>query len=194
LTLRRGFKTEAERIAADLRSDLGFEEKDALDPVDVAKRRGIEVVSADALVPRSRLEQLDALQPGCFSACTFKPSPRRTVIVYNPLNAKTRMKSDVAHELAHVLLDHRLSRLERLGDATFFVCEAAQEEEANWLAGCLLLPRALLLDLVKKGFDHDRIAERCGVSPQLALWRVNVTGVQRQSAHSLSRSARRSRR
>lgn len=180
VTLRRGFKAEAERIAAELRRDLRLGESAPIDPRGAAARRGVEVRSADTLIPRSRFEELEALQAGCFSACTLRPSPERIVIVFNPLNARTRQKSDIAHELAHLLLNHRLSRLEHLGGTPFLLCDATQEEEANWLAGSLLLPRALLLDAVRSGKGAATIARECAVSEQLAQWRINVTAVRRQ--------------
>ena len=102
------------------------------------------------------------------------------VVVYNPLSAKSRRRSDLAHELVHILLDHELSRLERLGDVTFFSCDVTQEEEAGWLSGCLLLPRALLLEEVRKGASAEEIAKKCGVSEKMAQYRLNVTGVLRQ--------------
>ena len=88
--------------------------------------------------------------------------------------------SALYNELAHILLDHELSRLERLGDVTFFSCDAIQEEEAGWLSGCLLLPRALLLAEVKRGASTKEIAKECGVSEEMAQFRLNVTGVLRQ--------------
>ena len=84
------------------------------------------------------------------------------VVVYNPLSAKSRRRSDLAHELAHTLLDHELSRVERLGDVTFLSCDPTQEEEAAWLSGCLLLPRALLLAEVRRGSGAAEIAKKCG--------------------------------
>lgn len=175
-----------------MRRGLQLDETEPIDPRKAAAHRGIEVRSADTLLPRSRLQELDRIQPGCFSACTFRPTADRVVIVFNPLNAKTRQKSDVAHELAHVLLDHRLSRLERLGDTSFLLCDAAQEEEANWLTGCLLLPRAFLLDAARRGMSPASIAGECGVSEQLAQWRVNVTGVRRQAGRPRAARAQRS--
>ena len=188
--LRRGFKAEAERVAGDLRSTLGLGESAPIDPKEAASSLDISVFSADELVPRERLQELDALQPGCFSACTFSMSPTRTVIVYNPLSGQTRRRSDIAHELSHIVLNHQLSNVEQLGDTPFLVCDATQEEEANWLGGCLLLPRRFLLESVRRGDDISSIAQTCGVSEQLARWRVNVTGVKRQLGHSGTRGRR----
>ena len=188
--LRRGFKAEAERISADLRNTIDVSGSGSIDPVEAATSFDVSVVSADDLLPRRRLEELDALQPGCFSACTFTLSPNRTVIVYNPLSALTRRRSDIAHELSHIMLNHRLSIVEHLGETPFLVCDATQEEEANWLSGCLLLPRHYLLESLRHGDDITTIANNCGVSEQFARWRVNVTGVKRQLGRSPIRKRR----
>ena len=180
MALRRGFKSEAERIARGVRSEMGLNAAKSVAPEDLASLLGIEVRAGDELVPRERFRELERIQPESFSACTLRPSPERVVVVYNPLSARSRRSSDLAHELAHILLDHELSRLERLGDVTFFSCDAMQEEEAGWLSGCLLLPRALLLAEVRRGTSAKEIAKKCGISEQMAQYRLNVTGVLRQ--------------
>ena len=182
MALRRGFKSEAERIAQGVRSQLGMSAAQMVTPEDLADLLGVEVRSGDELISRKRFEELDDIQVGSFSACTFRPSNGRVVVVYNPISAPTRQRSDLAHELAHILLDHDLSRIEKLGGITFITCDATQEEEAAWLSGCLLLPRDLLLREVRRGSSVSEIARKCGVSETLARYRVNVTGVARQNA------------
>ena len=117
---------------------------DCMDAVDLAKHVGCVVRSADALVDIARLKELKRIQDDAFFACTFKLPGDRHAIVFNPLMPDTRRNSDVAHEVAHIVLDHRLSRLERLGNVAFLSCDKQQEEEAAWLSGCLLLPRFAL--------------------------------------------------
>ena len=151
MTLRRGFKSEAERIAKRVRTGLGLSDVDPVAPELIAEFLGIEVRAGDELLPRERFEYLEDIQPGSFSACTLQPAPDRVVVVHNPVSPKARQKSDVAHELAHTLLGHELSSVQRLGDLTFLSCDPVQEEEAAWLSGCLLLPRALLLAEVRRG-------------------------------------------
>ena len=180
MALRRGFKSEAERIARGVRSEMGLNAAKSVAPEDLASLLGIEVRAGDELVPRERFRELERIQPDSFSACTLRPSPERVVVVYNPLSTRARRSSDLAHELAHILLDHELSRLERLGDVTFFSCDAIQEEEAGWLSGCLLLPRALLLAEIQRGASAKEIAKKCGLSEPMAQYRLNVTGVLRQ--------------
>ena len=181
MALRRGFKSEAERIAQRVRTELGIGAARPVAPEVLAELIGIEVRAGDELIPRERFEELENIQPDSFSACTLRPSPDRVVVVYNPLSGGPRRRSDVAHELAHALLDHELSRVERLGDVTFLSCDPTQEEEAAWLSGCLLLPRALLLVEVRKGSGAKDIAKECGVSEGMAQYRLDVTGVLRQN-------------
>ena len=188
MALRRGFKSEAERIARQVRADLGMSAAQSVTPEMLAELLGIEVRAGDDLIPRERFVDLEQVQPGAFSACTFRPSPDRVVVVYNPLSAETRRRSDLAHELAHTLLDHELSRIEKLGDVTFLSCDAIQEEEAAWLSGCLLLPRALLVAEVRRGSSAREIARKCGVSERMAQYRLNVTGAVRQNQALLKKN------
>ena len=188
MALQRGFKSEAERIARQVQADLGMRPDQSVSPRALAELLGVDIRAGDELIPRKRFDELEKMQPGAFSACTFKPSPDRLVVVYNPLSWKTRQTSDLAHELSHILLGHELSRIERLGEITFLSCDAAQEQEAAWLSGCLLLPRAFLLVSTRKGLNASSIARLCGVSQELAQYRLNVTGVVRQNEARLRRS------
>ena len=101
----------------------------------------------------------------------------RTVIVCNPLSELGRTNSDIAHEIAHVLLDHEIREIQQLAGHTFFTCNPEQEEEANWLAGCLLLPRPLLLREAYANSNVDLIAEKHQVSVPMARYRLNTSGV-----------------
>ena len=188
MALRRGFKSEAERIAKQVQADLGLSISESVEPKLIAELLGIEVRAGDDLIPRERFEELGDIQPDTFSACTLRPSPDRTVVVHNPLSPKTRRKSDIAHELAHTLLDHELSRVQRLGDVTFLSCDPVQEEEAAWLSGCLLLPRALLLAEIQRGAGARDIARKHGVSERMAQYRLDVTGVERQNQASIKKN------
>ena len=145
MALRRGFKSEAERIATQAQADLGLNPSEQVEPFALAQLLGVDVRAGDELVPRERFVRLNHLQPGAFSACTFRPSPSQLIVVYNPLSSRARRNSDLAHELSHVLLDHELGRVEKLGDLTFLTCDPAQEDEAAWLSGCLLLPPRIVV-------------------------------------------------
>ena len=185
--MRRGFKAEAERIAARTREDMGKAADVALDPYELAAHLGIATRPADELVDRDKLERLAELQPDAWSAATFKKTSGDLVIVINPLSTLGRCNSDLAHELAHILLGHKTAKVERLGALAFFTCDAVQEEEANWLAGCILLPRPVLLKAAREGWSPDKLADHCNVSVPMARFRLNTSGVLIQIGHEKRR-------
>jgi len=177
--MRRGFKTEAERTALDIRAAMGKRPTDPLDALELARHLGADVRPADELTTRAKLEALEALQPGAFSACTFTLNGHH-VIVYSPLASLPRTQSDIAHEAAHILLQHTVNKVHKIGDVAFFTCDPDEEQEANWQAGCLLLPRPLLLAAVRRRMSPADIANTHGVSDQMAAFRLRATGVERQ--------------
>ncbi|MHB1887389.1 MAG: ImmA/IrrE family metallo-endopeptidase [Acidimicrobiales bacterium] len=189
--MRRGFKTHAERLATDIRQRLHCGDDEPAPLADVAKELDVDIVSADMLVDLSRLEELQALQPDAFSAATFRRPSGSRVVVYNPLHAEGRTRSNQAHELAHVLLDHDVRTIERVGTLKFLTCDVEQEEEADWLAGCLLLPRSLLLKAAYRGMGAAEIAEAYQTSEPMARFRLNTSGVLVQIGRARAAKARR---
>lgn len=182
--MRRGFKAEAERRAAEIRDRLDLRDDAPLDLEAVAELMGIELHAADELVPRDDLEALEAEQPYAFSAATFQIGHSRIAIVFNPLHSSGRIKRSIGHELAHRILSHRLASIQRVGDVPFISCDARQEKEANWLSGCLLLSRPLLLSEAYAGADKASLAEKYSVTEDFAGWRLNVSGVNAQVRRS----------
>ena len=186
--MRRGFKAQAERLAEETRSDMGIRPSDGLDAVALATHAGANVIRADKLTSHSKLKALEALQPGAFSACTFQVRGR-SIIVYSPLASFGRTQSDIAHEVSHILLGHDLQTVQQLDGLSFFTCDPDEEQEANWLASCLLLPRTLILQAVRRGLSAVEIAQKHGVSQPMAEFRIRATGVLRQ-VQSTHRSRR----
>jgi Zn-dependent peptidase ImmA (M78 family) len=111
------------------------------------------------------------------------------VIVYYPLRSLERRNSDIAHEFSHLLLGHELTEIREVAGVPFRTCRSDQEEEATNLGGTLLLPRPTLVRAVSRGMTTDEIARRFGVSREMAQFRINVTGVNRQVDTSRRRSA-----
>lgn len=175
--MRRGFKTEAERHAAAIRERLGCSENDSVPLDGLAEDLGVRMVAADKLVPLAQLRELQQLQADAFSAATFRLSDGRRVVVYNPLHLPGRTRSNQAHELAHISLGHTLRTVEKVGELSFVTCDLEQEEEADWLGGCLLLPRPLLLRAAYQGKTPAQIADEYGTSEPMARFRLNASGV-----------------
>jgi Zn-dependent peptidase ImmA (M78 family) len=187
MTLRRGFRAETERTAARLRADLGLQPSDPLPLDEAAQLRGIKVVSATRLVDAERLAELERIQAFAFSACTFDINGS-CVIVFNPLRSEPRRRSDVAHELSHLLLGHELTEIREVAGVPFRTCRADQEQEATNLGGTLLLPRPLLMRAVARGMGPGDVAAEYEVTAEMARFRLNTTGVARQIARARSRA------
>jgi Zn-dependent peptidase ImmA (M78 family) len=160
---------------------MGLRPDAPLDIRDLVRHLNVEIIRADSLVDRARLEELERVQPGAFSAATFHLPDGRTVSVCNPCNDPARTNSDIGHELAHILLDHDVREIQQLAGHTFLTCNPEQEEEATWLAGCLLLPRPLLLREAIAGSSPDSLAARYQVSATMARFRLNTSGVLLQA-------------
>ena len=86
------------------------------------------------------------------------------------------------HEWAHIELRHRPNRADRSVGGLLLLSDypAEIEEEADWLAGCILAPREGLLALCAKGMSVIEVAQHFGISQQMAKWRIGKTGVMRQ--------------
>ena len=179
MTLPRGFKARAEREAVRLRQEMGRAAADPVLVTDLAEHLGVKIISAERLVDRARLEEIERLQTFAFSAATFDVRGQ-PVIVTNPLRTAGRRASDGAHELAHVLLKHELSELRELDGVLFRTCKPDEEEQATTFGGTLLLPRPLLMQAALRGSTPAEIAEACGVTVEMARYRFNTTGVARQ--------------
>lgn len=181
MTLRRGFKAEAERDAARVRKELGLAPHDRLDPRDLARHLGVAVVDASDLVGIEELEELERLQSFAFSAATFEIEDR-SIVVVSPLRTVGRQNSDIAHELAHVMLSHNLSEIREVDGMPFRTCKPDEEEEATVFGGTLLLPRPLLLSAARRQATIEEISQQYDVTIEMARFRYNSTGVARQLA------------
>jgi uncharacterized protein DUF955 len=178
--LRRGFKSEAERTAELVRRDLGLGLLDRLDCFALAEAWGIPVVSLGELredgASEASIRRLLSPEAG-FSATTIVVGPRR-LIVYNPRQEPGRKANSLAHELAHVILEHEAAPAIGVGGCRHW--DGGQEAEADWLGGALLVPRAGALTWMLERDDIDAGASNFGVSLALFRWRINHTGVVRQ--------------
>jgi Zn-dependent peptidase ImmA (M78 family) len=107
-----------------------------------------------------------------------RSSSARGLIVYNPRDEPGRKANSLAHELAHVILEHEPAPAIGLGGCRHW--DGRQEAEADWLGSALLVPRASALAWMLEHDDVDAGARNFGVSVELFRWRVNHTGVVRQ--------------
>lgn len=190
----RGFRTRSENIAEQVRRDIGLLPTEPLSLDQVAATIGVRLITPSNVRGMSR-ESLDVLlhrESDAWSAVTVSCG-FVDVVVYNPTSSAARTSSDVAHEIAHLLLAHEPSTLSFVQDGTWTIrsYNQGQEDEAAWLGGCLLLPRVALLDLASRGVGDPEACAQYGVSQALLRYRRNITGVARQQASRAVRPPRR---
>lgn len=188
--LERGFKTWSEKTSLTFRKDLNLSADSALDPRALAVKMGVLVWTAEFVAEHGNLaqEHLDQLikhDSGSWSAVTLVLSTR-TLVIINSTHAKVRQNSDIMHELAHLVLEHKPSRVDITPDGHMVLdnYDRKQEEEANWLAGSLLVPRDPLVAMVRRKAPSEKIAQHFAVSGKMLQWRRQVTGVDAQLARA----------
>jgi len=181
MTLPRGFKANAERVAVQVRGELCVDLEAPLDIYAVAPIVGAIIVKGEDLIGRDPFEELESHQVGVFSAATFDIDDRH-IIVTNPLASEARRRSDVAHEIGHLFLKHELTEIREVGGVPFRTCRPDEEEQATTFGGTLLLPRPTLLGAVRRGITSpEELANIHNVSQQMARFRLYSTGVLKQA-------------
>jgi Zn-dependent peptidase ImmA (M78 family) len=180
---RRGFKTWAEEISLRVRSKLKLPDAAPLDPLQLAELLSVLVLPLNELrdMPEDCRRRLINDHSENWSAITVA-NGNHHLIVINAAHAATRRNSDLAHELAHVILGHEPSMMFASPGSgiTLRTHNKEQEDEANWLAGCLLLPRDALLSIRRRRLADEEACQEYGVSLAMLRFRLNASGVDIQ--------------
>lgn len=186
-TLERGFKSWAERTASAVRAELKVESTAPLDPSRLSEHLGVTLLRPQDIqgLPEEIVVQLLERDPWGWSAATLELNGTITVI-FNPRKSAGRQASDIVHELAHLILGHDPAKVVfsqdgQLATRTF---DQKQEDEANWLAWALLLPREALMSAVRSRMVSAQIAATYGVTETLVNFRLKMTGVKAQLRRS----------
>jgi hypothetical protein len=179
----RGFKAWAERTSLSLRKDLGLTPSAPFDAYALAKYLDIQVLTPRQVpgLSQAAVNQLLVNDPWGWSAATLAIDGY-SLIVYNPQHSKGRQASDLAHESAHLILDHKPAMLimSQDGEMVIRTYNQQQEDEANWLAGCMLLPREALWSIRRRQLSDEQACSEFGVSPAMLRFRLNTSGVNMQ--------------
>lgn len=181
--MRRGFKAEAERIATYQWQLLGLSSSEPLLARKLAKHHQVLVATPEGIpgMTIGHICQLLQIDERGWSALTIF-GQSQSAIVHNPRHDKGRQETNLAHEIAHILCKHQPTQLINVLNLPFILrtYDTEQEQEADWLAGCLKLPRKALLWAVQRGMKDDTIANHFRASLQLVQYRRRITGVDKQ--------------
>lgn len=190
--MQRGFKSQCESTATAVRAEMGLQPHERLDARDLASHLEIPLHPLSSLNGDNGVAEAIGHVMGnsaVLSAMTIFPDwplPLR-VVIFNDSNSDARQNSDVAHELSHGLLMHepRCAIMNGCRDYS-----RSEEDEAAWLSGCLLVPRAAAVAIAMAGTPMGVAAIEYGVSTQMMTFRVNSTGARRQAQATRSRRGR----
>jgi Zn-dependent peptidase ImmA (M78 family) len=182
MSLRRGFKKEANSYAREFRTELGLRAHDPLCPWKLAAHLDIPVVSLSQLQDQVAIHHLHYLMEydrQCFSAVTVFRGYRR-MIVHNDAHSKNRQASNISHEVSHAILQH--PPMEPFGDfgCRNFIKEL--EDEADWLGPALLISEEAALHIVKTGMTIPQAIDYYSVTKEVLSMRLNVTAARRRCA------------
>jgi Zn-dependent peptidase ImmA (M78 family) len=88
------------------------------------------------------------------------------------------------HELSHVICEHETPDNRRIDGIEILLrnYNEQQEKEAEWLGGCLQLPRDALLWHIKRNHNVTDLSELFSASETMVKYRIYFTGVKRQAS------------
>lgn len=183
MNFERGFKSWAERTSASLRQELKLLPHEPLPPPLLAGHLDVTLWTPSEVpgITQDVLDQLLDHDPWGWSAVSVYHADR-AVVIYNPRKSAGRRASDIMHELAHLILSHQPATVVMSQDGSFVMrsYDQMQEDEANWLAWCILLPREALLRCRRLNLSVAEIGQEYDVTETLVNFRLRMTGVESQ--------------
>jgi Zn-dependent peptidase ImmA (M78 family) len=186
ITLKHGFKASAERLAKEYREKLKIHPCAALCAFKLAEYLGIEVFKATDFVNADEHINLLSGANGekCeWSALTMFASSGKRIIIHNHFHSDARQQSDMMHELAHIICDHKHE--EKKHDFELPVglrsYNSEQEEEAKCLGSTLQLATPCLLWANNRNMPYEEIATHFNSSIDMVKYRMNLTGIAKRN-------------
>ncbi len=189
--LKHGFKAKAERLSAEFRTKMSIHPCAPLCAFKLAEYLNIPIYSATEFL--SLPDEIEKLSDESFgwSALTMVTSADNRIIIHNPYHSQARQQSDIMHELAHVICEHKQS----LDNYNFKIplgmrhFDELQEEEAICLGSTLQITRPGLQWALKRNYTVEQIANHFNSSVEMATYRLRISGVIKQQAYRRKMSA-----
>lgn len=181
-TFRRGFKSWCKSVAIQYRTVLGLAPTEPLPTSRLAAHLGIRVLGIEDVpgLTHGALVQLTKLNSDNWSA-VMVTHRGVNVVVMNTTHSPGRRSNTLAHECSHVILNHKPAQAKQSpGGILVSSYDRQQEDEADWLAGALLLPRVALLKIAQQGLNYREHAREYAVSEDMLRMRLDRTGVSVQ--------------
>jgi hypothetical protein len=192
--LARGFKSKAEKLSVEYRQKLGLQANALLSAFALAAYLEVNVYTPQAFGLDSRdLQNIlgSADRDSGWSALTMDTQKGNRIIIHNDCHVPVRQQSNLMHELAHIICNHKqVSNHTGLNlPMSMREFDPIQEEEATILGSALIIPREGLISLLRKNWSHPAIGNHYNASAEMVQFRINATGAERQMSYG--RQARR---
>ncbi|MBB6001433.1 ImmA/IrrE family metallo-endopeptidase [Arcicella rosea] len=169
------FKQWAENKSLELRLQNGLKSYDYISAQQLANYLGVKIFTPNE-IPRMSLDVFDSIKNN-WSANTLICGDKY-YIIHNNTHSPQRQQSNLMHEMAHIILKHSPEQLISANGLLLRHINEQNEKEAEWLGGCLQLPRQLLFELFRRGESVDNIICKYQVSIEMLRYRTNVTGLK----------------
>ncbi|QFZ77389.1 ImmA/IrrE family metallo-endopeptidase [Streptomyces fagopyri] len=196
---QRWTKKALQDLALDVRREIDAGPNSRLDLTQLAGEYGVPVYAMSDLgasgCSTEALDHFTLRRPEAWSAALVPVGTAR-LIVENCAHTLQRRRSNVAHEMSHLILEHEFEGIlfadggcRELGPEM-----AVKERQASDLSGELLIPMsaAIAAALAKK--SDEEVAEQFDVSVRFAAWRMNASGARKIAQRTLQKRAAGSRR
>jgi Zn-dependent peptidase ImmA (M78 family)/DNA-binding XRE family transcriptional regulator len=176
-------KEELEKTAEKFREDLGLAHDEPLDSlrIEVDGIRMIPVGKTNCLDAQT-VRQLRREAGSEWSAMSvpLDSEDETWAVLLNDSHTIERQRVTVLEELWHILLGHKLTKIARVAEAYGRTYDEREEHDAYYLASASLLPKATMMDAVKKNTSSDQIAQKFGTSSELVYYRIKRLGLWRE--------------
>ena len=180
---RHGFKARANDIALGLRKQAGLAQSSPLDPRDVFQRLSIQIVPLSEFLSACPTGTQALLShSGEFSAMLLPVGQGKRIVIHNDSHSSRRQVSNLAHELAHVLLVHAAEVV--CTDDLARRAGSLVEAEAAYLGGCILVPNEAAYRIAFSGLDSHTAAKSYGVSEEMITYRLRMSGALKRARRS----------
>lgn len=180
--LRRGFVSESNRWAIELREELALPPNAPLCPWKLAAHLGIPIYRLSELPDCDEKSALREKRQGHDFSAAVCFDGMAAFIVINDAHDPKRQASDIAHEIAHILLRHPPANPFQQNGVREFSAE--HELEAERLGPTLLVSDAAALKafyLIEEGYyELAGLSNAWGLSRDVIQMRVNLSGARKR--------------
>ena len=178
-----GFKSKAENLAIKYREELGLTKFKPLNAFILAKHLDIPIFSVEDAFKgnENHPDYLKLNNTDCFNALWMPNCDGDKIIIHNSNHSAFRQQSNLMHELAHIILDHKIpdeiAKICSLYKLHYYNKE--QEGEAKFFGACLQITKPAVLWVLKENWTEERISQYYSASNEMVKYRLNVSGAKK---------------